>query len=653
MPDDTKSIVVFRPRLFHLRAFCSFVVISLSDADLRALKFLGPDSVQGVRDLITASRRVPQYFEWLTVFHVGCLNTQLKYPSPPSPTSEITLLTQSSKSSIGDDNYISPFERVYFYNGISDDPPPLFQRSDLVQRPFPIPEERPAERFSAISVKTAHTANHPILKNTLWKGLVAPEIIALCKEASRDIHVSTMLPVRFSTLDEGRDVFDDHIVLWISVHPNSTKKTSCRDANAPILDIFAKYDIHEVAVHWIEGAMESFAGPPEMMPVARDTNPTHWVRRALTAVLGLPLAAQDMADIDSQGSLGLYFHRGKDRHGNKSKDVLAFTNKHVVSKKTSEDYKYSGRQGERKQYIRNCGHRRFERLLNEARALLAEKLGDVKLFAEQLAELVADQPQEEDVENNRDLGDKERQLKKAESDVGILDEFLKLLKSNWSDAFDRVIAWVDWAPKIANDADPRRYTRDLGVMTLERDKFVKNFKGNSVYLAGKFTRAEINACFYPNAANPFIFKYPRDHLFRLSGFVDAAALSNPYYVDENSNPSFTVAKEGQATDLTFGRQSELEAYTCRDLEGSSWEVAVLNWGGNKHGNFSAKGDSGSAIFNAEGKLVALLHSGMPHGMSNHVTFGTPGHYVMDLVLEQYPDADFSRLKFEEDEATAA
>jgi len=36
--------VVFRPRdLFHLRAFCSSsVVISLSDADLTALKFLGP-----------------------------------------------------------------------------------------------------------------------------------------------------------------------------------------------------------------------------------------------------------------------------------------------------------------------------------------------------------------------------------------------------------------------------------------------------------------------------------------------------------------------------------------------------------------------------------------------------------------------------------
>ncbi|KAI0043598.1 hypothetical protein FA95DRAFT_1498344 [Auriscalpium vulgare] len=400
--------------------------------------------------------------------------------------------------------------------------------------------------------------------------------------------------------------------------------------------------------------MESLAGPPEMMPVVRDTNPTHWIRRAVTAVLGVPLAAQTDTDHDSQGSLGLFFHRGKDRHGKKSKEVMAITNKHVVSKETNEDYEYSGRQGARKQYIRNCGHRRFEQLLNETRALLAEKLGDAKQFAEQLAELLADRPEAEDASYDLDLKHKGQELERAESDVGILDDFLMLLESTWSDAFDRIIAWLDWAPKIANNVNPRGYTRDIGVMTLEKDKFVKNFKGNFVYLAGKFTSDEIIACFYPNAANPPVFEYPKNHLFRLLGCVDAAGLSSPYFLDENKNPCFTVAKQGQTTDLTFGHQSELEAYTCRDLEGESWEVAVLNFGGRKHGNFSAKGDSGAAIFNAEGKLVALLHSGMAGGMSNHVTFGTPGHYVYEVITAQYPDADFSRLKYEDDDdATAA
>ncbi|KAH9928026.1 uncharacterized protein BXZ73DRAFT_13759, partial [Epithele typhae] len=150
-------------------------------------------------------------------------------------------------------DYISPFERAYFYNGVADNPPPLFQRSDLAQRPFPISQDRPTERYSVTPVKTAHTANHPILKNKLWKESVALDILSLCREARRGVYVSTMLPVRFSTLDkDDKDVFDDHIVLWISVHPGTTKETSCRDANAPILGILANYNIHDVAVHWIE-----------------------------------------------------------------------------------------------------------------------------------------------------------------------------------------------------------------------------------------------------------------------------------------------------------------------------------------------------------------------------------------------------------------
>lgn len=116
-------------------------------------------------------------------------------------------------------------------------------------------------------------------------------------------------------------------------------------------------------------------------------------------------------------------------------------------------------------------------------------------------------------------------------------------------------------------------------------------------------------------------------------------------MDENGNAGFIVAKDGQSTDLTFGRFSELETYTCDEFQHDSWEVAVLNFS-KKHGNFSGKGDSGAAIFNAEGKLVAILHSGMPRGMSNHVTFGTPGHYVVELVKERYPHADFERLKFD-------
>ena len=166
-----------------------------------------------------------------------------------------------------------------------------------------------------------------ILKNRLGKESVAPEIIALLKEEIWGIRISTMLPVRFAAADEeGKDLFDDHILVWISVHSNTTKETSCRNADAPIAAIFAKYDIHDVAVHWIEGAVKSLAGLPEMMPVARYSNQTHWIRRALTAVLGVLLAAQNMVKDDLQGSLGIYFHCGTEKHGKESRAIMAITN---------------------------------------------------------------------------------------------------------------------------------------------------------------------------------------------------------------------------------------------------------------------------------------------------------------------------------------
>ncbi len=224
-----------------------------------------------------------------------------------------------------------------------------------------------------------------------------------------------------------------------------------------------------------------------MMPVVRDTNPTHWIRRALTAPLGVPLAADELADQDAQGTLGLYFHEGKGRHGNKSKRVMAVTNKHVVSNDTTTDYQYSGQPGAPKQLIRNCGGRRFQKIVDETRAMLATKLDDAKIFAEQIAELVAklgapDYDEEDAADDNKDKQRKEADLERAKDDVKTLDDFLKLLNSTWSDNLQRIAGYLDWAPKIANDVDHRRYTRDIGVMALEEDKFTPAFKGNHVYL---------------------------------------------------------------------------------------------------------------------------------------------------------------------------
>ena len=103
-------------------------------------------------------------------------------------------------------------------------------------------------------------------------------------------------------------------------------------------------------------------------------------------------------------------------------------------------------------------------------------------------------------------------------------------------------------------------------------------------------------------------------------------------------------KVGNTTDLTVGRYAGLEAYTCDELGVESIELAFYNYD-KQSGPFSAKGDSGSLIFDGMGHMVGILHSGMAKGGSSHVTYATPAWWAIEQLRLQYPYADFNREAF--------
>jgi hypothetical protein len=266
----------------------------------------------------------------LTVYVLNCLNVQAIHRSnvpaslTPPASSDVAILAHFTDTTAVEPDLVALFEKTHFYTGVSDIHPDLFYRSDLLK-----------ERHSAIPEKTTHGVSDKIL-NPIWRSTVDPGIIALLKEEKRDIHVSSILLVRFSTPGEdGKPVFGP-IVIWISVHRNTTTPAACRDASPEIIRILEPHGVTGAVVHWIEGSVEPLAGPP-MMGLVNDTNPTAYIRRALTAALGIPLFAEDMKADNSHGSLGFFFHENKDNSGNKSERVFAVTNKHVVSKVTNTD----------------------------------------------------------------------------------------------------------------------------------------------------------------------------------------------------------------------------------------------------------------------------------------------------------------------------
>ena len=147
--------------------------------------------------------------------------------------------------------------------------------------------------------------------------------------------------------------------------------------------------------------------------------------------------------------------------------------------------------------------------------------------------------------------------------------------------------------------------------------------------------------FYPQSTGRTTFKYPTNRQLRINGWVTRELLAAPDCFDSNGEPCLIVMKDGNTTDLTVGRYS---AYLCDNLGVESIELAIYNYD-KQSGPFSAKGDSGSLIFDGEGHMVGILHSGMPKGGSSHITYATPAWWVIEQLKVKYPHADFNSTAF--------
>jgi hypothetical protein len=132
-------------------------------------------------------------------------------------------------------------------------------------------------------------------------------------------------------------------------------------------------------VEWYEGAVEKPAGPA-LLRVADDTNPTHYVRRLFTALLGMPITTAQREVDDVQGSVGFFFHENMTKHGNPSARVLGVSNNHVLRSDTTVTYEFKGA-GAARQYVRLAGFCRFQHALDEIKAWIARYVTDANRLA--------------------------------------------------------------------------------------------------------------------------------------------------------------------------------------------------------------------------------------------------------------------------------
>ena len=160
----------------------------------------------------------------------------------------------------------------------------------------------------------------------------------------------------------------------------------------------------------------------------------------------------------------------------------------------------------------------------------------------------------------------------------------------------------------------------------------------------QYTASGLEDRFWPIAAVREGKTIPANLQLPIRRALSRRLFSNPDTEDKDGEPLYVVGKYGNATKLTLGHYSAMEAYTCTDLGLESRDVVVYNYS-RTSGDFSDHGDSGSLIFTGDGDGLAILHSGMPRGMHNHVTYGTPLWWVIEQILKKYPFAEFYGITY--------
>ncbi|KAH9179857.1 hypothetical protein EDB89DRAFT_1900916 [Lactarius sanguifluus] len=492
---------------------------------------------------------------------------------------------------------LSDWERTTYYNGISPDHPKLLYRSDLLENPFPIPKGR----HPHLPTKTAYGVfNTPL--NAVWD-TVAPQI---CDHQDKT--------ARFVTHGEdGKDTLGP-VVIWIATHPTTTTAENAHDASPDILALLKANGVEGASVEWYEGAVEK---------IVRST-PSACHRRYQSHLL-CPSIAHCCAwhayrhcgreAADAQGSVTLFFHENKDKRGAPSAKVFGVSNCHVLREDTTVEYEFKGA-GAPPQNVRLAGFRRFQRGLDEIKACVGGYRTDADLLAREIVGLEA-KPKSEDPEEE------------AEDEAAMEAKLEKLVKTLTPTGV--ILRAETLATSIGPPRSPSASrVKDIGTFEVDAARFKAQFKGNVVDLGDKFTSRQLTNMFYPQSAGRTVFKFPMNRQLRINGCQRGACL--------------IVMKDGNTTDLTVGRYADLEAYLRDDLGVESIELAIYNYD-KQSGPFSANGDSGSLIFDGEGHMVGILHSGMPKGGSNHVTYVTPAWWAIEQLKLEYPHADFNRIAF--------
>ena len=386
--------------------------------------------------------------------------------------SELSLLKDYKSSLSSDLPYVvSKLEAMFYYSGISPNPPKLVYRTGSLKMPWVMPTGPEAYRkFKRARGVFGHRLND------IWN-VVGPLVRDLLK--TQKVAWTSIDVVRFIIDGDGDNKIRGPVVLWIGISPNSLQAEDAYNSGQDLLNLLATFYIADVEIEYRESVYKRLVGPALLRSVTKHDT-TVDVRGPLTPALGLSIAASDRPN--AQGTMALYFAEG----GNSDK-VLGLTCHHVLFKTdgtTDDNYVFAGA-GAPCKNVQLLGTRAFTKLLGSIKIRIGHHgimVEDYERQIKRLEKRAGGDDDEEVAVAKKELKETRGLLDKANEAIEDLYKFYERVKKEWCEPDQRTIGYIRSSPAMAFNVGPEGFTEDWGAFELDSRKFNDAFKGNFIDL---------------------------------------------------------------------------------------------------------------------------------------------------------------------------
>ncbi|KIO23305.1 hypothetical protein M407DRAFT_214897 [Tulasnella calospora MUT 4182] len=513
--------------------------------------------------------------------------------------------------------------------------------------------------------------SHEFGQNLTWD-MIRDKVVELLNQ--RQIKISSVDFVRFTWLDkkadkeieeEGDDddganeeediTYDDippikpvedgerhytNPTIWIGVLPETLTGAVAHESSKDIRAFLDSLQVQNIDIAYRESVYKTLPGHgPALFRHVEDGDPLKNVIDNVSVPLSLPIAGRKTT---MQGTLGPYFHVGN--------KLYAITVRHNIFLLDGDNELYSYHESAPLKKVVVMGTPAFTNYLASIQALIGTHIDSVEPLERKINTFSTRVQNGINVKESQiKLDENTAELAKTRIKIDNLKRFFVEIKKRWSKPKDRVIGFVRWAPPIGVGVAPHRYTRDLCVIELYKDKF-RHMIGNVLSLGPELSPSKLKALMYERIDVPSEFKYPENGLLTLGGILTADQVNNPNTLNLQGDRIRRVLKRGFTTNTTVGTLTRFMSFVRKYfVTGSmeSLEVPILSHE-NDSGTFSRGGDSGSLIVSAVGEFVALLTGGTNKGTGgSDITFATLFEWVWGLVKEEFPGANLYFENLEE------